>query len=384
MVVRHFWYDKLTLLPSTVYEISKRLAKLNYKVTIISNKEMNYAGCVKLDDNIILKYVDNIIRSASEEDAQILHFYGSLLGAYHFLNGINSKSKLILSLYTAKVHTKDTLTLKATDYIYDKRLISYLNPIITNMIPNFIIRNKLSECDNLIVPSSRFKKFYSTIINKKKVLQILHGVNFVRYSNYDANRVQILKSKLGYKKEDKIILYLGHSYLNRGIDDLIEVASKVSQKVKHVKLLLVLNKMPNSPINLILNLVKNYESKLKTKVIVKYVQNPEEFYWLSDIVVLPYRFGLELPEYPFVLLEAMAAGKPIVTTHIGAIPEIIKNEHNGLLVPPKNKMQLTDAIIRILSDQDLARKIGKNAQNSVRSFDWDIVTKKILKIYNGI
>jgi glycosyltransferase involved in cell wall biosynthesis len=82
---------------------------------------------------------------------------------------------------------------------------------------------------------------------------------------------------------------------------------------------------------------------------------------LLDIFVLPsLREG-----FPMTILEAMAAGLPIIVTDVGGTSEAIKNGRNGIVIPPGNADLLAKALIELLKDKDLARRMGKNAQTDV-------------------
>jgi glycosyltransferase involved in cell wall biosynthesis len=68
---------------------------------------------------------------------------------------------------------------------------------------------------------------------------------------------------------------------------------------------------------------------------------------------------------PLALLEAAAMGKPIVATDIDGVREVIQDGETGLLVPPANPEKLAEAILRLLQDKDLARKLGENAKATI-------------------
>jgi len=75
---------------------------------------------------------------------------------------------------------------------------------------------------------------------------------------------------------------------------------------------------------------------------------------------------------PNVLVEAMACGLPVITTGISGIPEVIRHGVNGLLVPPDNPEALADAVLRLKCDADLAGRLSRGAQATVRErFDAD-------------
>jgi glycosyltransferase involved in cell wall biosynthesis len=69
---------------------------------------------------------------------------------------------------------------------------------------------------------------------------------------------------------------------------------------------------------------------------------------------------------PFVLLEAMAAGIPIVASRVGGIPEIVTDEHSALLVPPGDPPALARAICRLLQDGELGAALARAAQATLR------------------
>ncbi|MFN8489843.1 MAG: glycosyltransferase family 4 protein [Caldilineaceae bacterium] len=82
---------------------------------------------------------------------------------------------------------------------------------------------------------------------------------------------------------------------------------------------------------------------------------------IMDIVVIP-----SLSEnFPAVALEAMRAERPVVATTVGGLPEIIRNQLTGLLVPPQSPAQLADAIYTLIQDPKLRKQMGKCGQETV-------------------
>lgn len=85
---------------------------------------------------------------------------------------------------------------------------------------------------------------------------------------------------------------------------------------------------------------------------------------------------------PIALLEGMAAGLPVVTTPVGAIPDLIVHERNGLLVEPGNVPALTAAISRLLADSDLREAMGqRNRQQVVEAYDVPVYVQRLLALY---
>ena len=86
---------------------------------------------------------------------------------------------------------------------------------------------------------------------------------------------------------------------------------------------------------------------------------------------------------PNVCLESMAMGVPVTTTDVSAIPELIENEKTGLLVPARQPEQLAQAMLRMLTDQDLRKRIIPAARKRIRQeFDNKMHIKKLADIYS--
>ncbi len=73
---------------------------------------------------------------------------------------------------------------------------------------------------------------------------------------------------------------------------------------------------------------------------------------------------------PLVAVEAMAAGKPVISTSVGGVPELVEKEVTGFLVPPKDPDALASAILRLARDPQLRKQMGLAAKkHAVERFD---------------
>jgi glycosyltransferase involved in cell wall biosynthesis len=106
-----------------------------------------------------------------------------------------------------------------------------------------------------------------------------------------------------------------------------------------------------------------------------------ELYQRASIFVTP---SLE-EEFGIVNLEALSCETPVVASEVGGIGEIIKNDVNGLLVPPNDPEKLADAVRKLLKDKDLREKYGRNGRRMIKAhFSWDSITKKLIRIYETL
>jgi glycosyltransferase involved in cell wall biosynthesis len=86
---------------------------------------------------------------------------------------------------------------------------------------------------------------------------------------------------------------------------------------------------------------------------------------------------------PIKLFEYMAAGRALVTSNVGAIPEVLSNEENALLVGPGSVAELVGAITRLLRDRALAERLGAAAREDVRRYSWDERVARVLAFARG-
>lgn len=98
-------------------------------------------------------------------------------------------------------------------------------------------------------------------------------------------------------------------------------------------------------------------------------------YLAADLFCLP-----SLQEgFGIAFLEAMAAGLPIVATRAAAIPEVVPDGEAGLLVPPRDPECLAEALVRVLGDADLRRRLGEAGRRRVVRYDWPVVAAELLE-----
>lgn len=85
------------------------------------------------------------------------------------------------------------------------------------------------------------------------------------------------------------------------------------------------------------------------------------------------------------ILEALAAGRPVVATRVGGIPEIVRDGETGLLVPPEDSEAFAGAIVRMLSDPVLASRLGSNGAKLVREhFTFDNMVEGNERVYREV
>jgi glycosyltransferase involved in cell wall biosynthesis len=88
---------------------------------------------------------------------------------------------------------------------------------------------------------------------------------------------------------------------------------------------------------------------------------------------------------PVSLLEAMAAGCPVIATDVGGIPDVVTDSVNGLLVPPRDRDALALALHRLLVDRRLAARLGREARNTIaRRYTVEQALERLEQVYSAL
>jgi glycosyltransferase involved in cell wall biosynthesis len=89
----------------------------------------------------------------------------------------------------------------------------------------------------------------------------------------------------------------------------------------------------------------------------------------------------ERDNVPMSILEAFAAGLPVVSTAVAGIPELVTDGETGLLAPPGDHRAVAEAVLRLLDDPDLAVRLARAARESLARYRWEAVREPWLALY---
>jgi phosphatidylinositol alpha-mannosyltransferase len=102
------------------------------------------------------------------------------------------------------------------------------------------------------------------------------------------------------------------------------------------------------------------------------------YYASCDIFCAP---SIERESFGIVLLEAMASGKPVVASNIPGYASVLTNEHEGLLVKPRDPQAIALALVRTLADVELRRRFAANGYATAEQYAWPRVASRVLESY---
>ena len=122
------------------------------------------------------------------------------------------------------------------------------------------------------------------------------------------------------------------------------------------------------------------DKKLQDDIILAgFVMGASKYLKAFDIFILPsLKEGL-----PYVILEAMNAGLPIVASSVGGLTDLIENEKNGILVPPKNPDEIAKALNLVIKSRATREKMGlRSLELATQKFSFDKMLSGTIDIYN--
>jgi len=133
-----------------------------------------------------------------------------------------------------------------------------------------------------------------------------------------------------------------------------------------------------------IDILKQAESKINGRVIYCTDRSWDDAMKIiksSQVVVVPSR----MESLPTTVKEAFYLNVPVVATNVGGIPELIKDNETGMLVPSDNPDKLADAVNELLSDKQKAKRLANNGNEFVKSnMTWDIILPKYIQFYEDL
>ncbi len=320
---------------------------------VLLNKEIHYKKI--LDTNIKIHF----IKRKSKKDLipffsffkicvsfkpNIIHVWGNLVAYYSLLSRIFLNIPLINNQITdAPQNVKFSL--------------------LNNTIPFYF--------SDLIVANSKAGLEAYKISNKKGVV-IYNGFDFDRVKNLEQAEIVKKKFEIG---RGKIVGMVANFTKKKDYFTFIEAAQMVLKQVSDVVFLCIGN---------------GEYSSFKSKVNIKYSNKIRFIEAQSDIesIINVFTIGV-LSTYTEGIsnsvMEYMALGKPVIVTEGGGSNELINNNINGFLIPPKSPRILAEKIICLLNNDDLSVNFGRQGKNILfEKFTLNIMINEYINVYKNI
>ncbi len=220
------------------------------------------------------------------------------------------------------------------------------------------------------------EQYRSMGVGEDKIEVVPHGIDLPEFDNLPKRGG--LRKKYGLDNSQRIILYLGRIHKTKGLDLLTRAFAGLSEKLDDAKLVIV------GPDGGYLSSLKKLiaDLEISDKVLFTgpfYGQEKLSAYVDADVYVLPSSYEI----FGITVLEAMACSIPVVVTDRCGIADVI-NGQAGVAVS-YDKDELSNAILRMLSDEKMRREFGERGKLLVRDkFNWEKIAERIETAYKNI
>lgn len=233
-----------------------------------------------------------------------------------------------------------------------------------NTIEWKLLKRAINLSDKIVAIDEKTDKSLKKFFDNKKIVKIANP--------FDIEKINVKK----LENNTKTIVFLCWCQKTKGIEELLGAWEKISNKYIEWELKLI------GPIN------SEYQKELISKYSMERVimtgekEHDEALSMLNEasVFILPsYTEG-----FPNAILEAMALEKPIIATDVGAISEMLEND-SGIIIPPRNKDAIIEALENVLSNSKLRNDLGKNAKfNLLKNFTIEVVFQKYKDVWKEV
>lgn len=305
-------------------------------------------------------FVPTIIPEILEADYDLVHAHEDFQPCTLFAM-LSCKIKRIPFMYTQERYYYPRPPWRQVYQLYEKSICKLVQ----------------KSADAIVARSTAAKEFLVT--NKalaEKIKVIPAGVDIKEFYPRDDTT---FKQTLGYENSP-LILTVARLHPNKGLPNLIQAMKYVVKKVPSAKLVILGKGSLYLPL-------KNLANHLGIEDSIRFHTDPIPnnkmitVYSSCDIFVLP---SLREP-FGRALVEALACGKPAIATNIGGPKDLIIDEKTGYLVQPGDIRQLATRMVALLTDNDLAEKLGSNARHRIEEeYDWEVIASAYEKVYSQL
>lgn len=212
---------------------------------------------------------------------------------------------------------------------------------------------------------------------KSARVEVIH--NTVTLDRFD--RARDIRSEVGLVPSDTVVAFVGQIRENKGVDLFIRMARAIPDR--DARFLIVgecrdPNHYPGSYTEARLHAEIGGDSRIRY---LGYRSDVENVYRSSDMIVMPSRWG---EPFGLINIEAGAAGKPMIATRDGGIPEIIVHGENGFLVDVDDLEGLSACTRRLIEDRELREAMGRRARARVEAEFTTRPVRRLERLYDEL
>lgn len=225
---------------------------------------------------------------------------------------------------------------------------------------NQLDRWSLKAAARVVTMSQAFARQLENLGVATERIRVLHNaVDVEAVASVSEEAAATLRERLNIAASERVVLAIGRLSQEKGHKDLLAAFARLVKQDAALPVRLVI--VGEGPEDRRLAEASAAAGLADRVIFAGQVANVREYYAMADVLVLP----SHSEGSPNVLLEAMAAGVPVVATAVGGVPEIVTPEETALLVKARDTEALAQAMKRLLNDRGLAEQLAERARLQV-------------------
>lgn len=243
-----------------------------------------------------------------------------------------------------------------------------------NPFRNAIIKRYLARHTHVRTAPSQALAQAFTANDMPSVSVVHNGINATEWHSVDESLVDSLRRRLNLQ-EKQVILIAGRLTAEKGLRQMLMALNVLHQQLPRLRLLLLTSR------DLDRRVAQEFAHLRHLVCVGGWLSGAElrAAYQLADVVAVP---SIYIDPFPTVVLEAMAAGKPVVATGFGGAREAVVDGETGYIVNPFDTEAFAEGLERLLRDSGLRREMGWRGRERVqRSFSLDQQVATMVAIY---
>lgn len=307
--------------------------------------------------------------------------------------GLRQKFELFFFLFSKNFKSANAVhflfTLRPlTSWVIKKALspkiktIQTIATLSTKLRQNRQQLKKVLFADQIIAQSHHTANQIKKILPEKEVKIIYPGIDLQKYS--PAQKDKKLMREIGVKEGDFVAVFAGEFTRLGKINHLIKTYSLLPTNYKLILACRIKSKEDQKEKQRLQEKVK--KRGLEKKILFPdFCQDMPGLYNVSDVNLFPVQKMTGKFDIPYVIIEAMACGKPVIISDLPVLQEFIRHNQTGLITPGTNPKKLAEQIKELANNQELTQKISKNAREYVEdNFDINKTARKYEEIYHQL
>lgn len=339
-----------------VYHLATGLPKDRYDITVACGP----GGLLipKLQEaGVQVALIPHLVRDLISPWSDLLAFFEILRliqeRRFHIVHTVSTKAGLLGRL-AAKLTGVPVILLTAQGFVLNEPM-NILGKALFIIVER--VGGVVSDAIIAVSEVDRLTGIKYGVISSAKIVTIHNGLDAQPFESPSPSTIANKREEVGLSSSRKVIGIVANFYVTKGLRYFIQAAARVREVFPEARFVIVGDGERRRELE-----VLTAQLSLNSSVLFLGQRNDvPELLPLFDVFVL----SSVKEGFPFALLEAMAAARPIVATTVGGIPEVIKDGESGLLVPPRDPEALAQAIVTLLSDGDKAQRMGLAARERV-------------------